>query len=64
MILKRFLKGEGNVFLNAIGLAFSFIIFSFVTIGVILLMDLMECFLHALRLHWVEFQNKFYKGDG
>ena len=52
------------MFLNAIGLAFSFIIFSFVTIGVILLMDLMECFLHALRLHWVEFQNKFYKGDG
>lgn len=41
-----------------------FAIFAAVTFGVILCMDVLECFLHALRLHWVEFQNKFYKADG
>merc|ERR1711865_762378 len=43
---------------------FGFAVFAFVTTGVLLMMDVLECFLHALRLHWVEFQQKFFKGDG
>lgn len=41
-----------------------FPLFAAATFGVLMCMDVMECFLHTLRLHWVEFQNKFYKGDG
>ncbi len=49
---------------NGILLSLLFVIFALLTIGVLLFMDLMECALHTLRLHWVEFQNKFYKADG
>jgi len=49
-----------NFFATYIG----FGIFAGVTFGVLLMMDVLECFLHALRLHWVEFQNKFFKADG
>lgn len=41
-----------------------FIVWGTISFGVLMMMDLLECFLHVLRLHWVEFQNKFFKGQG
>jgi V-type H+-transporting ATPase subunit a len=51
---------SANTILIAIGIYF----FLNISLGVIMLMDTMECFLHALRLQWVEFDSKFFKADG
>jgi V-type H+-transporting ATPase subunit a len=39
-------------------------IFFIVTIGMMMVLDVMECMMHVVRLHWVEWMGKFYQGGG
>uniref|UniRef100_A0A3B3WWB6 V-type proton ATPase subunit a n=1 Tax=Poecilia mexicana TaxID=48701 RepID=A0A3B3WWB6_9TELE len=62
MVMRLALRWEGYV-----GSALIFVIFAafaVLTVSILLVMEGLSAFLHALRLHWVEFQNKFYSGTG
>uniref|UniRef100_A0A915HHK5 V-type proton ATPase subunit a n=1 Tax=Romanomermis culicivorax TaxID=13658 RepID=A0A915HHK5_ROMCU len=62
MIMKKAFILEG--YLGAILVYLIFWAFGTLTICVLVLMEGLSAFLHALRLHWVEFQSKFYAGTG
>ena len=49
---------------SVVGMFLNFFGFMGATFGVLMIMDVLECALHTLRLHWVEYMSKFYKGAG
>ena len=49
---------------NIIGMFFGFIVLYHITLVILIGIDLIECIFHSLRLHWIEFQSKFFYGDG
>lgn len=64
MIYQPAILTEENLYQKVAKLILLFPLFLAVNVAVLNLMDCLECFLHALRLHWVEFQGKFVEGGG